>query len=232
MRRGVWRIIAATCLCVVMAGPAWAGAWIGADGVQAIDTVAAGEREDRGVLESQLYVEAPFLDDYAFVAQPRLETWAADGSGETDWRGEASVGVKRLLARGRASAMAVQASALWRSNPDAGCGEGGGELRGLAGVAFGRAFLNAEAGARVHDGGCAGGRLDFTLGYRPTPHWLGLAETFFDAPHESDATVKMQVSLVRFSARGAGVQIGLRARLNGDEAEPALVVGFWRAPRD
>ena len=47
-----------------------------------------------------------------------------------------------------------------------------------------------------------------------------------------EENVKVQVSLVRLGEAGAGLQLGVRARLDGEDAEPALIVGFWGRPGD
>ncbi len=202
--------------------PAFAGAWVAPED-QRIHTELVGERDGAAYLESQYFFEAPIFSGASFVARPWLES-AADG-----YRGEVQAGLKHSVLRSDSSALAVQASALWRSDPLAGCGEGGVELRALGGASFaqGRAFLNAEAGHGVQEGGCASARLDVTSGFRFTPSWLGMAEAFVHDDDAGDATVKAQLSLVRFDSGGRGVQIGVRVRVDGDALEPALVLGFW-----
>jgi hypothetical protein len=144
------------------------------------------------------------------------------------WRADATLGGKQTLFRDEDTAMAVQAGALWISHPGQGCGEGGAELRWLGGQAFeDGAFLNIEAAARVLDGGCAGQRIDITAGRRFAGNWLALGQVFFDAPHEGEDSVKAQISLVRFGENGRGRQLGLRARIDGEAPEPAIVLGFW-----
>jgi hypothetical protein len=135
------------------AARAEAGAWIAPEGGQAIQTEVVGARNEAAYLESQLYLEQPIGPRVSLVARPWLENGASVG--EQGWRAEAEGGVKAALVRTAGAAIAVQASALWRSDPDPGCGEGGGEVRALGGVSLadGRGFVNAEAGARVPDGG-------------------------------------------------------------------------------
>jgi len=218
-------------LLAFAAARAEAGAWIAPEGGQAIQTEVIAERDGGAVLESQLYLEAPVGERVSLVGRPWLENGATVG--EEGWRAEVEGGVKAALLRTSNAAVAVQASAVWRSDPDFGCGEGAGEVRALGGVSFadGRGFANAETAARLHDGGCPAGRVDLTLGYRPAPRWLGMAETFVFAPEGREAAVKAQFSLVRFSEGGAGFQLGVRVRLDGDEPEPALVLAFWGRPR-
>lgn len=219
-------------LLVFAAARAEAGAWIAPEGGQVIQTEVLSAPDDAPVLESQLYLEAPVAERVSLVARPWLEN--GETVGEEGWRAEVEGGVKAAVLRTPNAALAVQASAVWRSDPDFGCGEGAGEVRALGGVSFaeGRGFVNTETAARLHDGGCPAGRVDLTLGYRPAPRWLGMAETFVFAPEGREAAVKAQFSLVRFSERGTGVQLGLRLRLDGEDAEPALVLAFWGRPRD
>lgn len=54
-----------------------------------------------------------------------------------------------------------------------------------------------------------------------------MAQVFVDEPRLGDTSVKAQISLVRFGDDGRGLQIGFRARIDGETPEPALVLGFW-----
>ena len=124
----------------------------------------------------------------------------------------------------------MQAGAVWRSDPSGECSETGAEARWLGGAAFGpeqRGFVNVEAAARSFDGGCQGGLYELSLGYRPNDEWMGMAQVFVDDSNGDDETVRAQLTLVRFGEDGRGLQVGVRARLDGDDAEPALVLGFW-----
>ncbi len=95
-------------------------------------------------------------------------------------------------------------------------------------------FVNLEAAGSVLEGGCGGERLELTFGRRWGEHWLGLAQVFGDwrAGEGYEDNVKAQISLVRLGDGGAGLQLGVRARLDGDDSEPALMVGFWGTPGD
>ncbi len=212
--------------------PAAAGAWVAPQG-QTIVTATIGAHEDGGeYYEGAIYYEEPLGERTSVVFTPWGE-WN-DGN-EESWRGEAFVGVKRVLRQSADSVLAVQAGALWVSQPDwETCSEGGVEARLLSGYSFaeGRGFLNLESSSRILVGGCFGGRLDATLGYRPSERWLATGQVFYDSPVAREDTVKAQVSLVRFDAHGRGWQIGLRATLDGDDAAPALVIGLWQPPRD
>ena len=150
------------------------------------------------------------------------------------WRAEATLGAKHAFYRTEENVMAIQAGALWVSNPVEGCSEGGAEVRFLGGRSGGdgRAFFNVEAAARALSGGCEGGRIDLTAGYRPNENWLALGQVFLDSPVEGDDTLKAQMTVVRFGRSGRGIQFGIRARIDGGEPEPALVIGLWGRPRD
>lgn len=207
-----------------------AGAWIAPEGGQEIWTSVAGERAGLNFFESSGYLEAPIGPRDAIVAAPWVETNYDTMDG---WRAEATVGFKHALRRSDDYAIAVQAGALWVSHPEAECSEGGVELRFLGGRNLGeRSFLNLEAAARALEGGCQGARLELTAGYRPSERWLGMAQLFYDGPLDGDESVKAQLTLVRFSRSGRAVQVGLRARIDGETPEPALVVSFWGRPGD
>jgi hypothetical protein len=94
---------------------------------------------------------------------------------EEGWRGEAIVGVKRAVFRDDTYAAAVAGSAFWSSHPGPACGEGGAELRLMAGASREQAlgaFVNVEVAAHMVDGGCEGQDVDLTVGFRPTDRWL------------------------------------------------------------
>lgn len=178
--------------------------------------------------EGSAYWEAPLGDRHALVLAP----WAERSEETQDgWRAETAIGVKRAVVREAETVVAMQASAVWVTTPPDACGEGGAEARVLAGRTLGgRSFANVEVAARALEGGCGGQRLDVTLGHRPAEHWLGMAQLFVDAPIDGRETIRGQVSLVAFGANDRGIQIGIRARLDGEDAEPALIIGLWRRP--
>lgn len=214
-----------------MAEPAFAAAWIAPENGQEIVTTGYGQRADGvQVVESDIYLEEPFSRRASWVVQPRFEnaTDLPDG-----WRGEASAGVKAQLLRRRDAVVAAQAAALWRSEPDAGCGGGGGEIRGLGGRSWeeGTRFVNIEAAYQLYEGGCGRRRAEISAGVRSRERWMGLGQAFVDETEER-ATVRAQVSVVRFGAEDRGVQVGLRLRVDGSEREPMLVVGLWRRARN
>jgi hypothetical protein len=182
--------------------------------------------------ESAVYYEAPVARRTAFVASAWSE-W--NERLDEGWRGEAAFGVKRVLRQSGSQVLAMQVGAVWVSQPEFGeCSEGGGEARLLSGYSFaeGAGFVNVESSSRILVGGCVGGRLDVSAGYRPTPDWLAMGQVFYDSPIVADETVKAQISIVRFDRNGRGWQIGLRATLSGEDAAPAIVLGLWQPSRD
>ncbi len=218
---------AAAALGALAPTQAQAGAWLAAD-EETILTQTIGQRDDRAYYETGLYYEHAFDERMALIASP----WAR--SDETDhgqrWRGEAQVALKAEVYRSDRAAMALQGGAVWASQDEPGCGEAGLELGWSGGVSFGEkgaGFANIDAAARLAEGGCAGERLDITAGYRPDRHWLGMAQVFVDEVRFGEAGVKAQLSVARFGDDGAGLQVGVRAGLDGD-AEPALMIGLWR----
>jgi hypothetical protein len=183
------------------------------------------------VLEASAFWEAPQGNDFAFVAAPWVE-FGQDGE-DNPWRAEATFAVKHVFYRDGPNVAAVQAGPLWVSQPDEGCSEGGAELRFLGGrSASENVFFNAEIAGRGLVGGCEGGRIELTAGYRPAANWLAMGQVFFDSPVDGEETTKVQFTLVRFNETGHGLQIGLRARIDGEAAEPALVLGLWGRPGD
>lgn len=206
--------------------PAFAAAWIApVDGQQMI-TTAAGRREGLSYYETSEYFEGRVTPNDSIV----LSTWATqDQIGE--WRGEAIIGAKHTLTHSQHTVTAVQAGAIWISEPPSDCQEGGAEVRALAGVNLPHnSFVNAEVAERVLSGGCTDQRAEITAGTHLGPHWLGLAQVFVDGPQYGDESVKLELSLVHFDKKGRGVQIGIRDRVDGGEDELALVVSFWTEP--
>lgn len=212
-------------LAALAPAPANAGAWIVSEEGQSIWTNHVGERNELTFYESATYWETP-ADERTSVL---LNSWVEQSYDTADgWRAEGTLGVKRTIFRDDETVMALQAGALWISHPPIGCGEGGAEARWLGGRSFGdNAFLNVEVATRALEGGCGGERIDVTGGARFARNWMALGQVFLDAPHEGEETVKAQVSLVRFGENGRGIQLGVRARIDGGAEEPALVLGFW-----
>lgn len=206
--------------------PALAAAWIAPIDGQQIFTTAAGRREGVTYYETSGYVESPLTATTALVLSP----WIVQDSTNA-WRGEATIAAKHVVARTEHTITAVQAGALWVSEPPVHCQEGGAELRVLGGASLPyHSFMNVEAAERVLSGGCADQRVDVTAGIHSGSHWLGMAQVFVDGPQYGDETVKLQLSLVHFDDHGHGVQFGVRDRVDGGEHEPALVLALWTEP--
>lgn len=209
--------------------PAAAGAWVAPEKGQGIWTEFVGERDEITYFETSIYYERPATESVSIVVAP----WVTSDTRATELdyaRWEVTLAAKTAVLRRPGMVMAVQGGAVWQSDPPNGCAETAAELRWLGGVTFGHAdqgFLNLEAAERASEGDCGGERLDLTMGYRPDERWLGMAQVFVDEPRLGDGAVKAQISVVRFWRGGRGLQLGLRARVDGEAAEPALVLGFW-----
>ncbi|MGE0045579.1 MAG: hypothetical protein AB7J28_11450 [Hyphomonadaceae bacterium] len=210
-----------------LTGHAHAGAWIAPEGGQEIASVAYGRDGDAHVVEADYYFERPVGRSASIVARPWVE---GRTEFETQWRGEATIAGKAALLRGERATIAVQAGAVWRSDPAPGCGEAGGEVRALAGLSRGRVFFNAEAAQQTFSGGCERQRYELTAGFRPAARWLTMAQAFVEAG-AGDESIQAQLSAVRFGRDGGALQVGLRARLDGDGPAAAFVLGWWGASR-
>ena len=205
-----------------------AAAWIAPIDGQEIWTNTAGHRGGLSFYETSGYLEAPLTHNDSVVISPWL---IQDYSDETGWRAEATIAAKHVIARSDHTITAVQAGALWVSDPPAHCEEGGAEVRALGGMNLPHnSFINAEVAERVLSGGCTDQRVEITAGMHAGRHWMGLAQVFVDGPQYGDETVKAQLSLVHFDNHGRGIQLGIRNRIDGGEDELALVLSFWTEP--
>lgn len=214
--------------------PASAGAWIVTEGPQHIATEVLGQRGEDEVVYSEIadYWELPVDNRSSVVFAPWVEAARDIDRGQ---RGEAVVAYKRLIFSNGGTAMAMQAGAFWQSEPGEGCSEGGVELRWLGGTSFdeGAGFVNMEVAERALEGGCSHAKLDVTVGYHASPHWMGMGQVFTEQSWLGDESVKAQLTVVHFGRNPrAGTQVGLRVRLDGGEPEPALVLAFWSQPGD
>lgn len=206
--------------------PAFAAAWIAPIDGQEILTTTAGRREGVSYYETSGYIEAPATANDSIVLAPWLLQDATQ-----QWRAEATLAAKHVVSRSAHTVTAVQAGALWVSEPPAHCQEGGAEVRVLGGASLPHnAFVNVELAERVLSGGCTDQRVDLTAGAHAGSHWMALAQVFVDGPNYGDETVKAELSLVHFDNHGGGVQVGVRDRIDGGEHELALVLAFWTEP--
>ncbi|MFT3726550.1 MAG: hypothetical protein QM759_01825 [Terricaulis sp.] len=188
--------------------------------------MSAGRRDGVTTYESTAYLEQRFTENDSLVFSPWTEENAALIS-----RSEATFGVKHVLTRSDHTVTAVQAGAVWVSEPPQHCEEGGAEVRFLGGVNLPRdTFINVEVAERILSGGCTDQRVEITAGAHHGPHWLGLAQVFVDGPEYGDESVKAELSLVHFDNKGHGVQVGVRGRVDGGDDELALVLAFWSEP--
>ncbi|MBI1187005.1 MAG: hypothetical protein GC206_06675 [Alphaproteobacteria bacterium] len=220
--------MSAAALCAA-AAEAEAGAWMALEGGEQIVAITLGERDAFAVSEADVYLELPMNRRFAFIAQPRFSY--SEETSQEPFQADVAAGVKAQLYRGPWAAAAVQASGVWRNEPEElSCGQGGGEVRALAGVSAPRSFYNIEAAFRLQSGGCARQRLEATAGFRPNDRWMAIGNTFLESTATGQNSVKAQASVVRFGPAG-GLQIGLRFRLDGDRREPALVLGWWSPQR-
>ncbi|HWA22520.1 MAG TPA: hypothetical protein VG735_09020 [Caulobacterales bacterium] len=212
-----------------MPSAAKAGAWSAEK--QTIGSIAYGERDDRSFVEADLYQERQVAPRWGIVSQTH-----ADISADYDpagWRGEGLVGLKWSPVMPVNGAVAVQAGLTWTYEPSAACDGTGGEIRALAGRAWGNMFVNAEGAYRLRGSGCNHGRFDLTAGWRAGARWLILGQAFVDRDlsigERGRQTEKVQLSATRFTDAGHGLQAGFRHGLGRDGGEMALVLGWWSA---
>jgi hypothetical protein len=226
VRTGVSRAAALAAIGWLSAGgAARAGPWVD-DQARTIASLGYGPAEAGARSEADIYEERPFRKGLAGVVKVRNEIVV-----ETE-TAEAEVAVKGEVWRRPGVVAAVQAGATWRDTPAPGCGEWGGEVRVLSGAAAEKAFATLELAGRAEEGGCPHVRLDGAVGWRPNRSWMAMTQVFIDKDLAYEHVTKVQASLVRFSRRGRGVQIGVRAELDGREFRaPILIVSYWSSPR-
>lgn len=221
------------------------------DARHAFDTTGKFIPTDRfRKLDLNAYVEIGVTDFLTAVIKPSItrasvaspgDALAADSSGS-------QVGARLHLATLRGIDFAVEASAVL---PDVGLADnhgfadaeqGGAEIRALAGWAFGvgawRAFIDAELAYRGHLGAAPDElRGDVTLGVRPRPRLLILAQSFniltigpARVPFAPFRQHKIELCAVYdFSLKWSG-QLGLIATPAGANApcEMGAMVAAWR----
>ena len=209
-------------------GAAHAGAWVTAGEDRTISTVGYARDGDVATVESDVFTEKAMGNRFALVGHT---FFAQDTLGQAV--DEADIDAKVLGYRGRRLVAAAQLGVTWRSQPEPGCTETGVEARALAGISSrtGKSFLNGETAIR-YAGGCPHVRYELTAGWRPRERWLGLGQIFVDDDLAYGASIKAQAGLVRFSRKGRGLQISLRARIDeGSVIEPTIILGYWSASR-
>jgi hypothetical protein len=222
-----------------LASQAHASAWRAPEESLTVFSSISGEREDGSFSEMNFYWEDRLTARFDGVLNVHVQLdekfEPAPGPGVqaayVEPSGEVFVGGKMTLRDRPDTVVSAQVGLLGVGGLKDDCGDAGAEARLLAGAARGDFFVDAQGAYRVRAGGCPTSKLDITVGWEPDERWMGLAQTFVDVDPRYDPVVKLQLSLVRFSKKGKGVQVGVRVR--ADEAgkdERALVVSWWRAP--
>lgn len=249
--RAAW-VLAAACapVCDV---PAQAGAWTPArgDGVVIVTSVFSGAAKgfdaeghlqplpEYRKFELSAYLEYGLTDWLTGVvhSSARLETQeremtttAADG-----------IGLRARVAKGRhmvasaeltGYAPGLDRNGLWVESEPATV-----EARALLGYAFAvrdsPAFVDVQGAYRLSAGGEDDEiRIDVTLGLKPTPRWLLLAQTFttLSAGKAEDYRYhKLQASAVCWLSPRHGLQAGVSGTLDRVAAlqERTVFAGFW-----
>ena len=193
---------------------------------QDIVSVAAGDSPDGAYYETDSYTERAVIDGrVALVAQ----AWARTRAGLVE--GGGALAVKVRLPSPHGVSLAAQGAVTWTDDAFASpCAGWGGEVRAMAGhgrTLLGKpAFANAEVAYR-EEGSCGRIRAELTAGYRPTKPWLLLVQAFHDRDFHQTETLKVQWSAIRFHKDARGIQVGVRVRADGDDPEPAALIGYW-----
>jgi len=193
---------------------------------QAISSVGIGEAAG---------VETIDLDDWRETPSPidrlSLVTHTFTRLTPVGVETEISAASKLQIRSGPRWAAALEAGPTWLDRADSPCRGLGGEIRLGVGRSFGpgaaKSGYAAVEVAHSERTGCAELKADMSVGYRADEKWLFLAQSFARRSGHGNEALKVQISAVRFGARRA-VQVGVRVRTDGDDREPALVIGLWR----
>jgi hypothetical protein len=195
-------------------------------------------------LEVSAYGEFGALENLTILVKPTLEVLSARNptnapAGGPGW---SEAGARFGLWRTRAQVLSAQATLLAPNVAETrwGANVGGVDARLLYGVSFdlagAPAFADLQAGLRAYGGVMRDEwRLDATLGWRPLPPVLLLAQAFtIIAPARGSApasrSLKAQASLVYDFTPKWSAQIGLFSTLWGVNAaqERGAVTALWR----
>jgi hypothetical protein len=177
---------------------------------------------------ADLFIEAPLGPRASILGVVR------DDQGRTS----ADLAAKAVVWADSGGVAALQAGVLYEASPEAACASLGGEARALAGYSLGAWFVNVEAAHR-QQGDCDARRAEATIGHRPAPHLLAMAQTFLHHDRQERAYATHQLSITFFNDhaggaawawRRSGLQMGLRHTPRTDET--ALVIGLWRSFMD
>jgi hypothetical protein len=210
------------------AGTAHAGAWVAAEGGRSITSLGYTQDGPLRGYETDVFIEQPLNDRFAAVAQTY---YAQDNFGRVN--DETQAAIKGVIARRGGLIAAGQLGVTYDSIPQERCDRVGGEARALVGYATrsGRSYVNFESAFR-YAAGCPHVRYELTLGTRPAEGWLLLGQVFADDDLKFDESLKIQAGAVRFGRRERGVQLSVRATLDGTSViEPTLILGYWSAIR-
>lgn len=179
------------------------------------------------LIEHDVHADFLLRRGWSVVARPRSEVSAVEA------RSEVAVAAKWAAQR-RSLALSASAGPVWASAGMGGCAGWSAEGRLALGRGFdwGRAsgFAEAVSGYRGGAGACGQAKLDINFGFRATPDYLWLGQGFFFADRHASDTFKVQASGVKVLRDGSGLQLGVRAVVDGGRfSDPALVIGFWRS---
>ncbi len=212
--------------------------------------------------ELSAYLEYGLTSRVTLVGRPVIQSVRSKGPATDDVTipptdeaaglGGTEAGARFLLGRPFGGVVSFQGVALipgdGENAVDEPLGEGGfgGEVRLLAGASWGwrgrGGFADAQVGARSR-GDVAGieGRVDVTVGVRPSPDWMWLGQSFTLIGEESAETTpgagrqdvtshKVRLSGVRRLNRSWAVQGGVTATVAGRNIieERAAMVALWR----
>lgn len=199
--------------------------------------------------ELPAHLEYGATDWLTLIAAPALLAISTGQPATDDYSGigHSEAGARARLWQGGRSVASLQGTLRLpgasdpRAPAQAGQTDVQADLRLLAGHGFslGRGwtgFVNGEIGYRFRDGPPDEYRLDVTLGLRPTPRWLLLAQSFNTlaarggraGPGRGSAS-KLQLSVVRDLTVRWAVQLGTIATIAGEDAlvEYGVVAAIW-----
>ncbi|MEW5424565.1 hypothetical protein [Amorphus sp. 3PC139-8] len=256
-QRAPWRMprlraaLAALLIVTGATSPALSGAWMfePGDGVAIITTGFTGSANaydadgrlqpipDYRKFELRAHVEygiTPWLTG-VLKTEGRLESQS-----DTE-RSFAGAGGRIRLAHTDRMVMSAQAIAYTPGLDDSGLWLDGEPaafdarlLIGRSFSLFGRpGFVDAQAGYRVTEGDAADEvHIDLTLGLKPTPRWMLLAQSFSTISVGSGPSYrydKLQASVVRWIRDGIGLEVGLTGTIAGVSAlqERGAFASLW-----
>lgn len=199
-------------------------------------------------LELYLLTEYRATDDLTLVVTPSFRDVAVEGAGDdSSGLGYTDLGARYRLAHGAGWSLAAQGTVRIpgdrRRDVLAQVGSTDAEydlrMRGLYGFAVGEdsGFVDVQGAYRLRDGDPPNEyHLDVTLGYRPVPSLLVMAQSFSTFSDGRGSGVfdryryhNVQLSAVQQVARGVSLQAGWMGTLGGENAlrERGAFGGVW-----